>query len=286
MLGTDLLTKLGFQVLQAPNEDGQIVELLHGHLWRPNLNTGKIMERILSTNADMLTFESRLPANCDSGPVAPTGEPSPPPENTDQATVQVVTAEVKLLRAVKVPARHAKRVTGHTNVPLGEQDLTLDPLQGNLNSEEVKATEALVKVSPQNEVAVLIENYESHPVILEAGTMLGTLHQVQTVNDEKLPEVLSKELNSLSLSENSKAELLEPSSRKQQIMKQLDVEWCNTSAEEMAKLTALIEEFADVFALNAMEVGHTNLVQHHINTADNVPVKQASRRVPVFEHSE
>ena len=44
-------------------------------------------------------------------------------------------------------------------------------------------------MSPQNEVAVLIENYESHPVILEAGTMLGTLHQVQTVNDEKLPEV-------------------------------------------------------------------------------------------------
>ena len=162
----------------------------------------------------------------------------------------------------------------------GEQDLILDPLQGNLNSEEVKATEALVKVSPQNEVAVLTENYESHPVILEAGTMLGTLPQVQTVNDEKLPKVLSKELDSLSLSENSKAELLEPSSWKQQVMKQLDVEWCNTSAEEMAKLTALIEEFADVFALNAMEVGHTNLVQHHINTADHVPVKQASRRVP------
>ena len=238
------------------------------------------MERILSTNADMPTFESRLPANCDSGPVAPTSEPSPPPENTDQATVQVVTAEVKLLQAVKVPARHAKRATGHTNVPLGEQDLILDPLQGNLNSEEVKATEALVKVSPQNEVAVLIESYESHPVILEAGTMLGTLHQVQTVNDEKLPEVLSKELDSLSLPENSKAELLELSSWKQQVMEQLDVEWCNTSAEEMEKLIALIEEFADVFALNAMEVGHTNLVQHHINTADHVPVKQASRRVP------
>ena len=63
-------------------------------------------------------------------------------------------------------------------------------------------------------------------------------------------------------------------------MKQLDVEWCNTSAEEMEKLTTLIEEFADVFALNAMEVGHTNLVQHHINMADHVAVKQASRRVP------
>ena len=82
-----------------------------------------------------------------------------------------------------------------------------------------------------------------------------------------------------SLPENSKAKLLEPSSQKQQVMEQLDVEWCNTSAEEMENLTALIEEFADVFVLNAMEVGHTNLVQHHIYTADHIPVKQASRRV-------
>ena len=43
----DLLTKLGFQILQAPNEDEQIVELLHGHLWRTNPNTGKTKERIL-----------------------------------------------------------------------------------------------------------------------------------------------------------------------------------------------------------------------------------------------
>ena len=130
LLETDLLIKLGFQVLQAPNEDGQIVELLHGHLWQTNLNTGKIMEKILSTNADMPTFESRLPANCDSGPVAPTGKPTPLPENTDQATVQVVTAEVKLLRAVKVPSRHAKRVTGHTNVPLGGARSNFGPTAG------------------------------------------------------------------------------------------------------------------------------------------------------------
>jgi len=54
---------------------------------------------------------------------------------------------------------------------LGGQDLFLESLQKNLNTEKVKATEAeaLVKVNPRNQVAVFIENHEIFPVTLEAG---------------------------------------------------------------------------------------------------------------------
>ena len=207
------------------------------------------------------------------------GRPPVPGEN-DKATIQVTTAEVKLLKAVRIPARHAKRVTGHTESNLGDQDLYLESLQKNLNTEKVKATEALVKIDPHNQVAVLIENHETFPVTLEAGTRLGVLHQVQTVADDKLSEVVSKELDNFSTLTNDTTALLEASDRTQQVMEQLNVEWSNTSAKESAELASLITEFSDVFAINAMEVGHTNLVQHHINTADHAPVKQAPRRVP------
>ena len=42
----------------------------------------------------------------------------------------------------------------------------------------------------------------------------------------------------------------------------------------------LLEEFNDVFALDPMEVGRTDLVQHYINTGEHAPVKQPPRRIP------
>ena len=37
---------------------------------------------------------------------------------------------------------------------------------------------------------------------------------------------------------------------------------------------------ADLFALDNSELGHTDLVQHHVDTGDNPPIEQPVRRVP------
>ena len=79
-----------------------------------------------------------------------------------------------------------------------------------------------------------------------------------------LSEVVTKEVDSFSTPENEVTSLSELSGRTQQVVEKLNVEWSNTSAEESTELTSLIEEFSDVFATDAMEVCHTNLVQHHI----------------------
>lgn len=50
--------------------------------------------------------------------------------------------------------------------------------------------------------------------------------------------------------------------------------------EEGTELNNLLGEFNDVFALDPMEVGQTDLVQHHINTGEDAPVKQAPKRIP------
>ena len=63
-------------------------------------------------------------------------------------------------------------------------------------------------------------------------------------------------------------------------MDQLDIEWKNTSDEEATGLKSVLEEFNEVFALDSMEVGRTDLVQHTINTGEHAPVKQAPRRIP------
>ena len=83
--------------------------------------------------------------------------------------------EVRLLKAVQLPGRHGKVVTGSTVKTLESKELLLDPHLRNLDDHRMIVTEALVKVDQQNKVQVLVENHETFPVFLEAGTTLGFL---------------------------------------------------------------------------------------------------------------
>ena len=52
------------------------------------------------------------------------------------------------------------------------------------------------------------------------------------------------------------------------------------SDEEARQIEDLVLEFADVFALEATELGSTGLVTHTIDAGDSPPIKQQARRVP------
>jgi len=47
-------------------------------------------------------------------------------------------------------------------------------------------------------------------------------------------------------------------------------------------LKQLISDNSDVFALSDNEPGHTDLVQHQMDTGDSSPIKQPVHRVPFF----
>ena len=53
----------------------------------------------------------------------------------------------------------------------------------------------------------------------------------------------------------------------------------------MTLLVNLVEEYSDIFALDAMELGSTNLVTHCIDTGDSSPIRQPARRVPFALHA-
>ena len=63
-------------------------------------------------------------------------------------------------------------------------------------------------------------------------------------------------------------------------MQQLSLEIDHLSLEEQKSLTDLILMYSDVFALDAGELGTTDVVNHTINTGDNPPIKQPLRRTP------
>ena len=71
-----------------------------------------------------------------------------------------------------------------------------------------------------------------------------------------------------------------PTERSQQLLDRLNVARNAISAEEGYKLKSLIDEYNDVFAIDPMEVGCTDLVQHKIDTGGQAPLRQPPRRIP------
>ena len=51
------------------------------------------------------------------------------------------------------------------------------------------------------------------------------------------------------------------------------------NAKEHSALNHLLASFEDIFASSSLDLGHTNVIQHHINTGDARPIKQAPYRV-------
>ena len=56
--------------------------------------------------------------------------------------------------------------------------------------------------------------------------------------------------------------------------------------DQRRQLQRLTHENQDVFSLNDNDLGRIDLVQHQINTGDNVPIKQAPRRFPIAKQGE
>ena len=174
-------------------------------------------------------------------------------------------------------------MTGSTIKTLESKELLLDPNLRNPDDNRVIVAEALVKVDQQGKVKVLVENHKTFPVFLEAGTTLGFLQPTQVVSPDILPKALHLEADTLNGGAGSVTTNTGKLCRAQELIDQLDIEWKNISDAEASGLKYVLEEFNEVFALDPMEVGRTDLVQHTINTGEHAPVKQAPRRIPEEE---
>ncbi len=56
--------------------------------------------------------------------------------------------------------------------------------------------------------------------------------------------------------------------------------------EQQRSVCQLLSEFSDVFSKGPQDLGHTDLVQHHIHTGDATPIRQAPRRLPLAKREE
>ena len=277
LLGTDTLPCLGFHLLLRPHEDKLTIDMM--------------------TSKEMETAVGKQDTGCLEVPptVVPKQNSNPSGDMNLERTLNLTLGdtddnlnthckdkiEVKLLTATRLPGRQAKVLRAQVSNTLGVKDVVFEPYEFLSDDQKLVMTEALIEPNKEGYVKLLIENHESHPVFLEAGTMLGQLQAVQIINNDKVPEVLHLRVEDPNLVEETMPEPPStPTERSQQLLDRINVAWNAISAEEGYELKSLIDEYNDVFAIDPMEVGRTDLVQHRIDTGGQTPLRQPPRRIP------
>jgi len=92
--------------------------------------------------------------------------------------------------------------------------------------------------------------------------------------DEEQGDAVESQVRAIQLTESADPQ------RVQQLLEILGVEQLDLSPSDKAQLSDLVEEFADVFALDETELGSTDWATHSIDTGDQHPVRQPPRRIP------
>ena len=179
---------------------------------------------------------------------------------------------VCLLQAVKLPGQHSKLVRARVTGRKGPCFSFFEP-STELEGDGVTLPEAAVEEDESGCVVVVMENRGYAPVEVKEGQVLGQVQGVELCPSVGEEAGLEEGLVSAVRPDDFSKDRLE--SLRGQLRLDSDL-----SDEEARQIEDLVLEFADVFALEATELGSTGLVIHTIDTGDSPLIKQQARRVP------
>ena len=67
---------------------------------------------------------------------------------------------------------------------------------------------------------------------------------------------------------------------------QLEEHTVGWGPELKTKLHELLKEYSFLFAMDSMDLGKTDLIQHHIELTDYTPIKDRYRQIPPHQYDE
>ena len=207
-----------------------------------------------------------------------------PGDQQGTETSPVENPTVKLLRALSLPARHAKVIDFSTELNLRDSGgpVMFEPAQQELKEYDLQLEPSIVEplekgVEGACTVRLVIENYNTHPVFLPANQLIGHLQPAKCLSQDEATKVLHSQVNFVSSGSSADSNFQQ---RCKAILEMIHVDRSTLEVEEDTALNTLMTEYADIFAVNSAEIVRTDLVHHQINTGDSDPVKQQARRIP------
>ena len=284
LIGTDLLSKLGYLFVQA-SQTGKDSDMLD--------NDVSVSENKRGVNV--------VPQEIGQG-IESDGEVKSISMESEGNGILLHNAEcdedgsrsgaVCLIQATRIPARHQKLVRVEVRgVLVDQQYVTMfEPNNDKLEDSYLSAPEALVCFDANNKGTLVLENHGCEPVYLEPGQELGQLERValhmagNTDNNSSNPSVNSVVTSSLD-KQNEIVLVQEKQKRLLKLFELLKLNESGLATGELDSLKELVSEYSDIFALDPVELGCTDLITHSIDTGDSPPIRQPLRRIPFALHN-
>ena len=285
LIGTDTLPQLGFALVET-DTNGTGIDLLQKQAWKKQLSVDVQPQTPQDSGPEIARKDE--PMN-----VPVTKQQKPPPEVT-ASSVEAQPKEpkgvVRLLQAVRLPARHRKLLRARVEGIWGHSLTVFDPEPDLTEKDGLNIAEAIVEPDGSRTVTLILENARFEPTRLKKGRVLGQLSPAQLADEDLKAREESepdKEEGDPAERETPMVALTQPQSdtptsvnRMQRLLEELPTETDALSEEEKGKLRAFFEEHEHLFALSGSELGSTSVVTHSIDTGDNPPIRQAVRRTP------
>ena len=146
----------------------------------------------------------------------------------------------------------------------GSDAVKFEPDKVELRAAGLNTTNCLLTKMPNGHLWLPIENCSSVSSRLTPGVCIGMVSPVAETlrKDDEVPPVPDAACFGVTA---------QSPGRTQHVMDVLQLTPGSLSPEQFNSLKRLIADNADVFALNDAELGHTDLVQHQVDTGDHHP---------------
>ena len=178
-------------------------------------------------------------------------------------------ARVRLVKTVSIPSKIVKAEI-ESCTRKGEH-CVFEPDIEVVDASGLSIPETVLTVGEKGRVYVSLQNLQTSRVKLVRGTELGNLEPLVEMPTEPCTPSRSPE----ALSHCAKVSTEELSdAHKQSVLQALSLSQGELTNQEFIDLKTLMLQSADVFALDSSELGHTDLVQHTIDTGEHPLIKQ------------
>ena len=177
-------------------------------------------------------------------------------------------AEVVVERAVTLPPCSETRVPCQlSRVMKGSTGM----VEASEVTDGVMVARSLITRGEDKRVMVLMANFGEEERIIHAGTKVGVCEEVEIPGEKE---------------EGRRMKVTPGSSVPEHLTDLAERSAVELSADQRREMEAMLCCYADVFSKNDLDLGRTDLVEHHINTGDAVPIKHAPRRISPTKRAE
>ena len=134
-------------------------------------------------------------------------------------------------------------------------------------------------------VTVMLRNFTNNVITLAKGEVVAELVAANLVPNKIVPQFIEEKENS----KLAKSGQLQVGKKKriEKLMEKLELSGMKTWSKEcQIEAEQTMKDFEDIFTLELLELGRTNLVKHTIKVNNPIPFKEQYRRIPPHQFEE